>query len=210
MRLPGYVVVTALLCFSVFSGEYSPPTQFSTPPAERNISKNCGPHSLCVAARLMGVRCTLNDVLALFEEGDRGVSIADVAIAARRLGLKALPCKVDVAQIESIEPPIIAYLPRREESGQSTEGHFLVLSYADDSVVQLLSPPLEPILVPHEKLRKVWQGHAIVFERNAKSFRFGLLRAGVLLVLIIAASAIVLSHLRKRSRPRKQRIMMTS
>ena len=205
-----YVAAAAFMCRTGYCEEYTPPDRFVAVHAKKNISKNCGPYSLYLAARLMDVRCRLKDVLKLFEHDRRGVSMAEIVIAARRLGLKTIPCEVDVRKIDRIQPPIIAYLPLAKEPRESREGHFLVISYVDEIVVQLLSPPLEPILVRHETLRKIWQGDAVIFERNVKSLRLRLLAVGILLVLMILASMIALGHMRKRSTSRDRRIVTSS
>jgi len=100
----------------------------------------------------------------LVPPNEEGVSIGRLVMAAKRLGLPAAACAVDVTQLERLSLPVIAYVRKGAYFEGRAAGHFVVISCVGLDKVQVINPSFGPVLVPRSKLAAAWHGKGVLFE----------------------------------------------
>lgn len=113
----------------------------SPPPVERALAKtiasdapDCGANALYVFLRLYNVDCSLDEVRQEVPLTEQGASMLDLKAAAGRHGTRT-------AVISTPPTGLVERLPaiaRMASEGRTEEGHYVVVTRADDELVDLI------------------------------------------------------------------------
>lgn len=111
----------------------------------------CGPASLCIAAKLCGIALSGDDLVAVFGSrvGADDVSLAEIKAGAERLGLHCRAAKISSAV--AIYPRVPAIVSIRG-SRADEPNHFVVLYGGDSASVQVLDYPWSPRMMSRAAL----------------------------------------------------------
>jgi hypothetical protein len=137
-------------------------------PAARSTSsvlreETCGPRSLWIAARRLGVPVDAPEVENLFRDGStRGTTLADLRSAAVQVGLRARTTHADWDELTG--KPVIAIL-------FVSENHFVVV---DSSVanpahrdsVRIFDPDRLAVWMTKAELQAIWRGACLFLSAN--------------------------------------------
>lgn len=132
----------------------------------------CGYNSVYMLLRLSGIDCDYHALKINRNSGKEGLSIKDLSEELSRCGLPASVLQCGNAEgVRKLSPPFIIYTnPDRSE----TVGHFLVVTSVDAETINLIDGSTsESKQYAISKLGNLWDGYAIVPERNhAKHWRW--------------------------------------
>lgn len=117
----------------------------------------CGPISLCLACRAIGVRADLEKLNAACAGGLKGTSFLTLVTAARDLGVNAEARKASLAYLRQLRDPAIIDFPK---------GHFSVFVAADPESVLVSDPPFGLHRFSMRQFEDAWGGHVIVLSHN--------------------------------------------
>ena len=122
-------VLGASLCISL------PLPAWTSGPGAR--VRDCGPRCLVSVCDILGVRTSLEEMGRLSGLDPRhGVSMEDLALAAKRKGLAATGLRLTVDELAEIRSPCIVH--------NSTRDHFFVVSGFRRNKFVVIDPPGEP------------------------------------------------------------------
>jgi ABC-type bacteriocin/lantibiotic exporter with double-glycine peptidase domain len=81
---------------------------------------NCGQNCLYYICKIYNTSISINEIASMTgNDCQNGITMLDIYLSAKKLGLKPIPLKVDVKQIIKIHSPAIAYVDN---------GHFIVIT----------------------------------------------------------------------------------
>lgn len=151
---------------------------------------DCGPIALGLAMSLaLGEGAPLPAIDVLLQAGARGVSLAQLADTARRLGIRAEPRRAAMSELLEAELPAI--LPVRLEVGDPLPSHLLLLAGRVGAQPLLMNPPAESFHPDPGWLESHWTGDALLIggreaPTSPRSRRLGLGFGALALVLLAA------------------------
>jgi hypothetical protein len=115
---------------------------------------DCGPAALATLLVTLGGDPPPADSIGLLAgTGARGTTFGGLARAARHLGVPNDLRKLVPAAMESLSSPVVAWVDR---------GHFVTVVPDTGRVVLVLDPEVGPYRIPVGRLRRYWQGEALV------------------------------------------------
>lgn len=119
---------------------------------------DCGPQSLYIICRSLGVRTNLAELRRLSQTADKGTSLQGLLAAAQSKGLSVRGLQLPFAALRQLKQPIIAVRPN----------HFYVFYGFRRGGAILVDPPDEVYVAPEAKFRQNWDGRVLLVE-NSKS-----------------------------------------
>jgi len=121
----------------------------------------CGTLSLTYVCRQLGIEASPAKIAELLNDKGTGVSMLDLARAAKSLGLKTEGIRTDFEGLKALAKPIIAFLPESK--------HFVVVSKADDRGITCidLAGPITLAWHGPEEFASEWNGEVLAFS-NAR------------------------------------------
>jgi hypothetical protein len=153
--IPQHFATLALVC--AFDG--APITREAVNPSDYT---SCGQMSLYVVSRLKGNEVAWRRVQDLVgpprEDGMH--SFADLARAAKQMGMHPVGLKADRVALSRLPMPVI--LQTRYWQGERLP-HFVTLLKCTPEGAFLLDPPYPPLFDSWADLEKNWSGHVLVF-----------------------------------------------
>jgi hypothetical protein len=115
---------------------------------------DCGPAALATLLVTLGGDPPPADSIGLLAgTGARGTTFGGLARAARLLGVPNDLRRLAPAAMESLSSPVIAWVDR---------GHFVTVVPDTGRAVLVLDPEVGPYRIPVGRLRRYWQGEALV------------------------------------------------
>ena len=117
----------------------------------------CGPCSLCLACRVLGIDATIDEIAALADAGHRGVSIAGLVRAARKKGLTAEAYHSSMRQLRELRYLAIVDAP---------SGHFALFVGWEKGEIVIYDLPRGRRTVTPESFSAMWGRHLIVLRRD--------------------------------------------
>ncbi|MGC8862070.1 MAG: DUF1573 domain-containing protein [Armatimonadota bacterium] len=122
----------------------------------------CGPKSLAVVCRSLGLEASLEEIAQLCGYDEKaGTTLLGLQNAAKGKGLQAVGVKIGVEELAALKVPAIAHL---------WGSHFVVVEAGEADNVKVTNPPDEPILVKKEDFKKVYSGFALLFAKDTSLF----------------------------------------
>ena len=120
----------------------------------------CGPKSLLRICEVMNVKSNLHKICELTGyDKYSGTTMLGLYTAARKLGLPAVPLKINIEQLASIKSPSIAFVDG---------SHFLVVHGFKGNNVVIQNPPSPLFYQPKEIFTSRWDGKILVFSETTK------------------------------------------
>ncbi len=126
------------------------------PPKAARADPHCGPKALRRACAALGVRVSPAAMVRRCKPGPQGSTFAQLATAARQLGLKAHGIWVNPAALPREQGPAIAWVDRR---------HFVTLLATSDPLVVYDPNDGRDRQVPLARFRERWDGFLLVLSR---------------------------------------------
>jgi ABC-type bacteriocin/lantibiotic exporter with double-glycine peptidase domain len=123
--------------------------------AQRDAN-DCGPASLTMAARGLGLDTTLEHVRALVKLGPAGSNLQDLAEAAGRLGLRATAVRIAPTQLASVRLPAVAHL---------ANGHYIALFDLRLDGLVAGDPASGVRTLPFPAFQQAWSGNLLLLAR---------------------------------------------
>lgn len=120
---------------------------------ERNL---CGPFSLSVICRMLGVNADLANIARLAGTTEKGTSFKGLANAADQLGLNAKGLRISPKQLLNWNTPLILHV---------SDDHFLVVESVIGENLRLIEKNREPYLMPMSELVKIWKGYVLAVSK---------------------------------------------
>ena len=117
----------------------------------------CGTLSLTYICRRLAIGASPAEIARLLNDRGSGVSMLDLARAAKLLGLDAKGVRTNLAGLKALPKPVIAFLPELK--------HFVVVSKADEKgimCIDLTGPTALACYTP-EEFACEWNGEVLVF-----------------------------------------------
>lgn len=130
-----------------------------------NNAPECGRDSLIAVFHQYGITPSESIFSRTLRDGPRGISLASLSRAATDHGLKAYGVRVKDNNIDAITPPAILHF---------NPGHYVVLKEKTKGQLKLFdpsSPAEKESVISMDRLRQVWTGNALVFNRPKFSKR---------------------------------------
>lgn len=124
------------------------------------IDPLCGPKSLLGICKLMKIDTDLKEICQLTGyDKNRGTSMLNLYQAALKLGLPAVPARLTIEQLSSLDSPSIAFV---------NNNHFIVIlgSSKDELIVQ--NPPSSPFRISKENFKSTWNGETLIISSAIK------------------------------------------
>jgi RHS repeat-associated protein len=122
-------------------------------------SRQCGQDSLLAIFRHYGVTPSEKILAEKLKEDKQGISLSSMVEAAKAHGLKSYGVIVKDKNIAAIQPPAILHL---------RPGHYVVFKERLKEQVRIIDPLYQgqkETNISFERLKKMWTGHALVFNR---------------------------------------------
>ena len=123
-------------------------TSASTPEPQLDRSL-CGPFSLSIICKMLGVNADLEEIARLAKTTEKGTSFKGLANAADQLGLDVKGLRMSPKQLSESNTPLILHV---------RDDHFLVVESVIGENVRLIEIDREPYLMPMSELVKIWKG----------------------------------------------------
>jgi len=120
----------------------------------------CGPKSLLVVCKLLGVKADLEELCRL-SGWEAGTTMYDLYRAARKKGLYAVGMRLDIEELKKIGQPAIAHV---------RGDHFLVVAGFLGYKVCIIDPPNPPRLISKGDFLKQWDGCVLVVSKEPLPF----------------------------------------
>jgi ABC-type bacteriocin/lantibiotic exporter with double-glycine peptidase domain len=164
----------------------------------------CGANCLFALSHILGVDVDIDEIDRILPLGDdEKNSLAEVALAAGKLGLTPLVAKLNWDELLYVEGPAVLHV--RQMEGQPSGNHFVVyLGQTLDKGIVVFDPPSTPQKVQAERFRRLWTGNVMLafrtvseaeaFKEHIVSVRAGLAReplawsAGILFILLLTVA----------------------
>ena len=113
--------------------------------------KDCGPTCVQIIAKYYGKFLSLQEIRELSSISKEGLSLYELGLTAERLGLKSLPVKATLSNIEKDIPlPCIAHWGNK---------HYIVIYKTDRKYVYVSDPLLGLVKYNYEEFAKRWIGN---------------------------------------------------
>jgi len=120
----------------------------------------CGPKSLLRICEVMKVTSNLQEICELTGyEKYSGTTMLGLFKAAEKLGLPAVPLKINIEELASIKSPSIAFVDGN---------HFLIVHGFKGNNVVLQNPPAPLFYQSKETFQTRWNGEILVFSEKIK------------------------------------------
>jgi len=176
---------------------FLPPNHQYVLAPERDRDLNCGPYSLYLACRRLGMRLSLRELCSLARPGGRPATLHTLEKAVETLGLQATCVRVTLKEVVCLPTPAVAYL--RSNGGL---GHFAAILDTSSGRVLLASPPYKPAWVAPEEVKERWDGRILLVSAEEPRLfplrRYRLLKAvaslGALAACVMLIYAVVASR----------------
>lgn len=122
--------------------------------------KGCGGRSLAYIASRQGIKMGESEIVKMIHyDPDKGASMMDIVTAAKKLGLESSGYKMNYAQLEKRELPVIVSLP----------DHFTVLVSMDKSknTLTFTDSSKKKVTMTHEEFLKQWKGYVLEIRKQS-------------------------------------------
>lgn len=123
---------------------------FKFPNYRQLDGKDCGPTCIQIIAKYYGKFISLQEIRELSSISKEGLSLYELGLTAERLGLKSLPIKATIANLETEIPlPCIAHWGNK---------HYIVVYKTDKKYIYVSDPLLGLVKYNKEEFLKRWIG----------------------------------------------------
>jgi hypothetical protein len=133
------------------------------------IKPQCGQYCAYYVCKLLGVPVTLKQVCEMMPPKKQGESMLEIAQFLKHSGLNCLAEKVSFDELTKRKSfPIIAHRESSVPGENMKEPHFIVIDYADSSIVKVFDGfGLRGVMSP-ETLCKEWDGYILQITKASK------------------------------------------
>lgn len=121
----------------------------------------CGPASLDIICRSLGVNATLDELVRLSGVGENGTTLDALRSAAESKGLHAVGMKISAEELARGKVPAIAHF---------WGGHFVVVEPSKDGMLRVTDPPDEPVMIALSAFKTAYSGFALLISKSAADF----------------------------------------
>ena len=122
----------------------------------------CGPNSLLVVCKKLGVETTLDELKHLSDYDEiKGTTMAGLYKAAQSKGLYAEGMKISFDDLSKLKMPIIAYF---------WENHCVVIDGFKGDTLTIIDTPRDPYSISKEDFAKFYSGFSLLISKNKFSF----------------------------------------
>src|SRR5262249_52887024 len=115
---------------------------------------DCGAAALAMAARRLGRRVALEEVLKLLAIDERGADLKSLAHAAAALGLPARGFQLSAERLAAVPLPAVALL---------TAEHYVVVYSLGPHTVEIGDPARGVLALDRAEFLRQWSGHVLLF-----------------------------------------------
>jgi hypothetical protein len=126
----------------------------------------CGTNCVYMFLNIMGLRVRFSEVDALLPVGPRGLSLAQLREASRRLGLRMKVVRATRHDLDRIPLPVIMHLtqfPQASSKQQAGTGHFMILLSWDERGYRVIDGSFGTVyFFKPERLHEFWDGYLLV------------------------------------------------
>ena len=127
--------------------------------AQEQAKNGCGPACLFAVGRLLGVECSLQEMVDFTNAREGTCSLLDLKEAAGRKGLSAAGMTLNLRQLEK------EVSSGKQAIAHTVEDHFLaVIGFSEDRV-EVLDPP-EHKLMPQDRFAAEWDGKVLLISKG--------------------------------------------
>jgi len=132
--------------------------------------ESCGVQSLYQLCLILGVNINLQDLDGHLQhkiEQSDALSFADLAIAAKEVGLSLQGMKMTFKQLKTVDTPVIAHLKNspvhtKAVSRDGEHGHFIVVEKVLSPWVRIFDMRKSPFIIPETDFLALWTGNVLV------------------------------------------------
>lgn len=112
----------------------------------------CGPKALKLICDELDVSAQVDEIAQLAGTDDTGTSMYGLAQAAQALGLEPQGLQVDLAYLQSMELPVIAWIGGN---------HYVVVTDITRNAVYMTEPDRGELVASREDFQRLWGGHVL-------------------------------------------------
>lgn len=125
--------------------------------------RGCGASSLFLYTQIVGGSLSLDECMKRLPPSARGVSIADVEVAASELATPLLARGMSARELLSLTAPVVVLVPgdtviRAANGTSSSMGHFVTVKPSGTGSILVLDWPTKPVIMNNEAQVCTWLG----------------------------------------------------
>jgi hypothetical protein len=122
----------------------------------KDSTVHCAIRSLYAVCQRLEVPAETPELEKLFPKNKQDISLYDIYIAAKKIGLEAKGMRVNYEALLRLKSPAIAFV---------NNNHFLVVEGAIDDKIRIWDYPKIPILTTQNRFEKNWNGEVLVISK---------------------------------------------
>ena len=122
--------------------------------------KDCGPQSLLIICKRLGISSTLADLCRLSDMDESGTTMYGLRQAALSIGLNAIGMSIDIDQLSLLRNPAI---------GHTKDNHFVVIERFEKGTFCIVDSSKGTYLLTKDELSNIWDGKVLVLSRTEKT-----------------------------------------